>query len=434
MFVPIRKYTRENAKELILSLWFLSMWYFIYFDGLQWTVQFALFNRLVTPTNMPVALLLLFSLIIIITKGGLNNNHVGITALILFLYLFIVNLLFVALNGNPDLSSHLLIANLVVVPAYYLLISVLLLSRWRISESVARKTIIFMGLIAILVACRQQLYGYSSEELKVLTTAHATNFNFYGSIRPASIFLIPGEYSIFVAFLFVFTLSYLMSHRQTLVTKSLLLIVLCGLVPAEYFAFARNGILLMILATVFTLLLHYKKPSKFMVWTPYVTFCLGLMVYGFAPFLSSLMHSDLGKVISDASMIMRYKELATYFGMIYNAGIIHVLFGMGLKQFAYLNNGVYIDNTYLYVLLQGGVIGLLLWVAFMWRLWMFLYYHTAKAPSPLRVALLSVVATWPAVAFFISSLQYLIFIFLALVILNQQPVGSQIYRKFSLVQ
>ena len=434
MLVPIRKYAGENTKELILSLWFLSMWYFIYFDGLQWTVQFALFNRLVTPTNMPVALLLLFSLIIIITKGGLNNNHVGITALILFLYLFIVNLLFVALNGNPDLSSHLLIANLVVVPAYYLLISVLLLSRWRISESVARKTIIFMGLIAILVACRQQLYGYSSEELKVLTTAHATNFNFYGSIRPASIFLIPGEYSIFVAFLFVFTLSYLMSHRQTLVTKSLLLIVLCGLVPAEYFAFARNGILLMILATVFTLLLHYKKPSKFMVWTPYVTFCLGLMVYGFAPFLSSLMHSDLRKVISDASMIMRYKELATYFGMIYNAGIIHVLFGMGLKQFVYLNNGVYIDNTYLYVLLQGGVVGLLLWATFMWRLWMFLYYHTAKAPSPLRVALLSVVATWPAVAFFISSLQYLIFIFLALVILNQQPVGSQIYRKFSLVQ
>lgn len=419
---------RFNMKDAIFSLVFMSLWCFTYFDGLLWFAQFTLFRRLVIPTNTSVGLLLFFTFAIIAVKQKLRVNYMGVVFLILFFYIMITNIVIVAFFAAPDLSRHLLIAHLFVDPAYYLLISAILLSRWRISESIASKIIIFMGVVSIVVACAQQLYGYTPLELLILNAAHADNYYFFGATRPSSIFLIPGEYGVFVAILFVFSMSFLLKRKQLYAIKIAYVLILCGLMLAEFFAYARDGILIMLCASIFTLVFYYNRSRARVVYAPIAAFCLGFLVYISAPILSTIIHSEIGSVASDASVIVRYKELAAYTGMVFDGGVVHVLFGTGLKQFVYLNRGIYIDNTYLYVLLQGGIVGLLLWGGAMWGLWKLLYNRAIMAPTPLRVALLSVLAAWPAVAFFISSQQYLIIIFLALTISSQPLASESIYQ------
>ena len=418
---------RFNLKDTVYSLVFISLWCFSYFDGLSWLAQFALFRKLVIPTNAPVGLLLFFTFAIIVAKRRLLINYVGLIFLILFSYITVTNFIIVTFLAEPDLSRHLLIAHLFIGPAYYLLISSILLSQWRISESVADKAIIFMGVISIIVACAQQLYGYSPLELLILNAAHADNYYFFGATRPTSIFLIPGEYGVFIAILIVLSLSFLLKQKQSYLMKILYVLISCGLMFAEYFAYARDGILIMACASIFTLVFYYNRSWWRVVYAPIMAFFLGFIVYISAPMLSTVIHSKLGSMASDASVIIRYKELIAYTGMVFDGSITHAVFGTGLKQFVYLNRGIYIDNTYLYILLQGGIVGLLLWGGAMWGLWKLLYNRTIAAPTPLRVALLSVLASWPAVAFFISSQQYLILIFLALAISSQPLTGTPIW-------
>ncbi len=118
---------------------------------------------------------------------------------------------------------------------------------------------------------------------------------------------------------------------------------------------------------------------------------------------------DLGNetLFSQGSLNARFDAWDYYGGRWLSGTWAEVMFGTGLGQHdsgaLYSESTVLIDNMFIAIGLQAGLVGVLLWTACMWAIWLSMLTLAEARDSPLHWALAAVWATWPLSLMFCAS-------------------------------
>lgn len=113
-------------------------------------------------------------------------------------------------------------------------------------------------------------------------------------------------------------------------------------------------------------------------------------------------------ILRDESLTMRLVQWAEFFPYWTQHGLDRLLFGTALMQggekFS-ISEGVLIDNTFLVIGLHSGLIGLLLWMLLMWKIWRWMLQNIDTFPdNSVLIALTSLWATWISSGIFNATL------------------------------
>jgi len=234
------------------------------------------------------------------------------------------------------------------------------------------------------------------------------SWDFYGRVRGFSLFGSASSFGHFLALLAAMSVAALGQWKG--LRKSLAAMGLVLALIATYTTLTRATYVEVLLAvTTATLITLFKWRSNrlSLLWGVYAG--IGLFVAFVAPsIIAGLRGTD--HLFADASLLIRYDEWAHYGGIWLSHGITTMLFGTGLMQssrFA-LTKHIVIDNVWLSLLFQFGLIGFLIILAFIWQLWKILMDGLQAHPqSILTIGVVSACSTFAFTSLFgITTLDY----------------------------
>lgn len=236
------------------------------------------------------------------------------------------------------------------------------------------------------------------------------SWDFYGHVRAFSFFGSASSFGHFlalVAAMSVAAVSQWKGCQKFLATMSLALVLV-----ATYMTLTRATyveVSLSIFTAILVTFFKWRGIRLSLLWGVYAG--IGLFVAFVAPeIISGLRGTE--HLFADASLLIRYEEWAHYGGLWLNHGIATMLFGTGLMQsgrFA-LTQHITIDNVWLSMLVQFGLVGFLIVLGFIWQLWRALMEGLQFYPrSILTIGVVSACSTFPFTSIFgITILDYLL--------------------------
>ena len=236
------------------------------------------------------------------------------------------------------------------------------------------------------------------------------SWDFYGRVRAFSLFGSASNFGHFLALVAAMGVAALGQWKGR--RKSLAAIGLVLALVATYMTLTRATYVEVLLAVITAALITFFKWRGIrlsLLWGVYAG--IGLFVAFVAPaIIAGLRGTD--HLFADASLLIRYEEWAHYGRIWLNHGMATMLFGTGLMQssrFAFTRK-VVIDNAWLSLLFQFGLIGFLIILAFIWQLWKTLVNGLQAHPqSILTIGVVSACSTFPFTSIFgITTLDYIL--------------------------
>lgn len=379
-----------------------ALFFFILIDGALPQAQIAIFSGRVLIQNIILKLLLTICLsmgfLAFTYKTGSIIWHkiLSLPYLLFITYLTIHLLLF---RGNYSLDYLLFSYNayyyfILIIPfASYILLTSGYFNRWLLVSSIP--------LLAI---------GYSQYWLKAALLPlksdegyfQVISWEYYDRIRAFSLFSSGLAYGHFLALLGALIMIFMVRSRHVYRMAAILFFAI--VVFACYTTFTRN-IYIEFVFTVFTAFVLTRNadarmgPSgitgKLLVFMPVIYgIAAAAVVYAGQLYLLTTTRDSL--VVKDDSLKMRLLEWAYYFPLWTRNGLQQLLFGTGLIQGSRISvDDAFvpdIDNSFLAVGVHIGLIGLLLWMFFMWETWKWLLHFVRKDPD--NSAVLAIAAFW----------------------------------------
>ena len=386
-------------------------------DGLMPQAEMALFSGHVLIPTVVLKMLV----IAIAALGVLIKPKLGWTKQVLYAWVALVTyLVFEALFFTLTTSySSIYILYSFETTLYFLLI---LPFMFAFKETIDERRIstVIMWLYAPLVifgvwqsATNQPIFPTTSVDQYF----HVYSWDFYGRVRAFSLFSSASNFGHFlalVAAIFVAALGHWKGLRKSLAATGLALALI-----ATYMTLTRATYVEVLLAVTTATLItffNWRGIRLSLLWGVYAG--IGLFVAFVAPaIIAGLRGTD--HLFADASLIMRYEEWAHYGGIWLNHGITTMLFGTGLMQsnrFA-ITRHITIDNVWLSLLFQFGLVGFILVLTFLWGMWKKLLGGLQAHPrSTLTTGIVSACSTFPFTSIFgITALGYFLLFMIWLV-------------------
>lgn len=259
---------------------------------------------------------------------------------------------------------------------------------------------------------------YMTNSSIVPTTFSNTNFslnslNFQGHIRAFSLFssgLSYGHYLAILEAILIFYLLRVKNWHRALVAFTIFVVFLAG-----YTTLTRNVYLEMCLTLTSSLALGLRsfyrgKYSKYLerliLYLPFLNAIATLILIFYGLYLSTFINDST--LLNDESLAVRYSSWEVYLTNWMNSGINQFIFGIGLAQGIDAQHTQFtIDNSFLAVAIHIGLAGLILWLIFMWKLWVWIVNIQKAFPhDALLFAIASFWCTWISTGF-LSILTYL---------------------------
>ena len=398
------------------------LWALLLFDGSIWMMQLLIFHGHEFSVHTPLIILVSAILIYYTISQKININNIFIFWS-LFLLLCIISALLSPLSAEGETIKQQILLSAVPL-LYYSLIPLLAGSKVRISQYFILALICIYGAIAIFTGINQWVSGYSELTQDYMHIMGVTNYNFFGTKRPISIFAQMDGYGFFLAFLSGIVLSFAMAKKNSLV-KFTLVIVVMFLIWLEYTSMTRATYLLFALVVWFAV--SFRMNRGFLLLYPLSSLFIGACIYSLAPLAHQTLDSIIGKVASDASMTIRYHEASIYLH-IFLDNYYYLFFGPGSNATKLINHHVFIDNTYITILMQSGILGLCAYIIAFSYLWLHLYHKAKSDPTPLRISIAAVFGAWPCIGFFAVDKYYLLVAAIGLVLRPQKSCNHTVMR------
>lgn len=367
-------------------------------------IQLAVFRSKEISVHIPLLGFIGYMFIIIIYQRRISKDPVTVVWSSLFLFCLISALVSIVIIKRDSLNIKDAILLAVTPTLYYLLVAMVAGAKIRVSNKVSNIFIILFSLIAISTAMYQLINGYSGFMLSYMRLVGSGNYMFYGHNRPISIFTEIGSYGFFIAFLSGAIL-WLLLKTQGGLSRISYSLLFASLGVLEYFSFTRSSYVIFIIIFLFVVFFYYFITlAKY---TPVFSLLFGLFLYFCAPIISVITSGLFGHVASDQSVYTRYNEALIFLKYIFENPYF-MLFGPGVRASYLINKGIYIDNTYLSMLVSSGLFGFLIFIAAFTLLWLRLFRLAQREPTPLRLAIAAYVGAWPCVGFFAVDNSYLL--------------------------
>jgi hypothetical protein len=202
---------------------------------------------------------------------------------------------------------------------------------------------------------------------------------------------------------------------------------------ACYSTLTRNCYVQFVFASCATLCLTSKKLVRWVKYSPAIFLLLSLLLAwkGISADTSTATDSA---VTSNISVLLRAAAWVYYTSMYWGASLAGKLFGLGMIQNANATNGVTIplDNQYLAVLMDIGLVGFVLIFWLQWKMWIRLYKRSITRPSVLTISLAGFWSTFLSVYFYNVALATFCLVFIIAILVQPDRVAGQTKRPIGL--
>ena len=406
----------------ILSFSGFLLWLLYYYNAAPLYFELLVFHHKIVSISVLVAIWMLIMLTAIMLRKRLVFawKHAVLFALVIYMLLTIV----VQYVITTDMLNIIGMSSFGSVVLHVALLSVLLMQMMmpgRFSEKTAYNWLLIMAVPVIGFGISQVMNGYSHATMEIFSD-YVKNVpdNFYGFNRPYSLFTQSanfGWYMVLLAAMLWLSISRSRSPLLMMVCFFSLIVV----IAANVLSFTRISILAMLFVLFF---LWYSKGLTAhrakMLFMPAIFFVAALILFLFAGEFSELLKGFLGVFAHHASTSIRESELAYYLKIYGSAKWWQILIGIGpIINAVPIKTNMFIDNTYLYILLQEGLVGIVLWLVVTITIWRDMCHSAQREPIILRDAIVAFWSTWLAVGLFATDLN--IYILMAIIFYMVNP-------------
>ncbi|MDA8152504.1 MAG: hypothetical protein M0003_07280 [Acidithiobacillus sp.] len=391
----------------ILSFSGFLLWLLYYFNAAPLYFELLAFHAKIVSVSvlMGIWMLVMLATIMLRKKITFAWKHAALFTLVIYMLLTTI----VQCAVTPDMLNVIGMSSFGTVVLHIAIFSILLLQMMipgRFSEKVAYKWLLILAVPVICFGISQVMNGYGQITM-VIFNNYVKNvpYYFYGFNRPYSLFTQSSNFGWYMAFLATMLWLSIRKTRSLLAMIFYFLAIIIA-ITTNILSFTRISILAMLLVLFFLwyskgLTVHRRK----MIFMPAVFFIASIMLFLFAGELSELLKGFLGVLVHSASTSIRENELAYYLKIYGSAKWWQILIGIGpIINAIPAKTNMFIDNTYLYILLQEGVVGVVLWFVVTITIWQDMYLSAQREPTILRDAIIVFWSTWLAVGLFATDL------------------------------
>lgn len=386
----IRKPVSPNLVQLCLKFSVLVTLLFLVIDGALLQIENALFGGLipVPGSYLRILLALIFLVIVLFSSGKLRRNSLSFVFLVLLGYIAI-DWIYLTQFYTAD-STDVLYGYWTNFSPLLLLYLAAMIKPVLTTKGLVRSLVfvfLIVGVIGLMqFATEQPLLPTASSDGNLQITQYEEA---YGTgVRAFS--LCSNSLSLGIVSTFMAAACFGWQVRGL---KRLFPLLLFAFAAAVCIATRNRTTYLMFgwaIASVF--LFRSKLPRLFGIWLP----ALGIIAGGFALieayFIGSVRASGAG---SSSSLFERFREWRYYAGSLRSMGT--TLFGMNVFQGkkAMETTALPIDNVFLQITLQSGVLGLLCFIAIYIAIWRLLYRAAKSEMTPLTLGAIGVWSALP---------------------------------------
>ncbi len=416
-----RSRPQASARGWRLSQWLGHLLFLVLLlsmiDGLMPQAEMALFSgHVLIPTVVLKALVIAVAALGVLIKPKLGTTRQVLYAWVALVTYLIVEALFFTLTTRY--SSIYILYSFEATLYFLLILPFMFAFKETIDEGQISTVIMWLFAPLVILGVWQ---GATNHPILPTTSVdqyfQVYSWDFYGRVRAFSFFGSASNFGHFLALVAAMCVAALGQWRG--LRKSLAATGLAMALIATYMTLTRATYVEVLLAvTTATLITFFKWRGGWLslLWGVYAG--IGLFVAFVAPvIIAGIRGTD--HLFADASLIIRYEEWAHYGGIWLSHGIDTMLFGTGLMQssrFA-ITRQVVIDNVWLSLVFQFGLVGFIIVLAFIWQLWKILLdgLH-AHQRSILTIGVISACSTFPFTSIFgITTLNFFLLFMIWLV-------------------
>lgn len=401
------------------------LWLLYYFNAAPLYFELLVFHKKVISISALLVIWILIMMATIILRGKITFALKHAALLILVIYMLITTI--VHYIATPNLINVIGMSSFGATVLPIALLSILLVQMMlpaQISPVTAYKWLFIISVPVIYFGISQIINGYSQITMVVFNDyVKNVPYDFYGFNRPYSFFTQSSNFgwymALLAALLWLFIRNSLSLFRRVAYFFALIIAVV-----ANVLSFTRISILAMLFVLFFLWysngLTARRKKTEFL---PVVFVGAAIILLLFAGEFSELLKSILGVLAHSASTSIRENELAYYLKIYGNAKWWQILIGIGpMINVVPVKTNLFIDNTYLYLLLQEGVVGVVLWLVVTITIWRDMYSLAQREPAILRNAIIAFWSTWLAVGLFATDLSGYILMAIIFYMINPRVV------------
>ncbi|WP_158749466.1 O-antigen ligase [Acidobacterium sp. S8] len=298
-------------------------------------------------------------------RGRIRNPRLSKFALVFVAYL-IIAALYQYFVLDVEVTDILISYN-----TFYLLpiLNVLALS---IPLNISDRLIMRL-LLALFIICAWLGFAQYVTQQPIVATSSSDGYfqvriwhNPNGGVKAFSLFLYPERFGGFATIIACLALAMCARRRKLLVALPLLVLS----VLACWISTARADLVGLVCALTTSVVLTFGKRSGRTKWLPFAFLLIGLLV-GIYAYSNSMSGGNNLSITDTSSFTERLNEWKYYLSMFSADHWSNALFGFGISQSERLNANsvVAIDNIYLATILHIGIVGLMILMAILWRLW-----------------------------------------------------------------
>jgi len=380
--------------DSIISWFLLVIFFFLVINAALPQLEMLLFSGHVPIPSIAIK----FSAIMILVMYSMLHvdlaiNKSSIMVLVLLSTLIAIEVCFFA-GGNRYPVPELLFGYNTM---YSLLIISLLITNFRsmISSRFAGRLILIASIPVVLLGAAQAIMNEPLLPLKSVDDYfQVLVWNYYGQVRSFSLFEAPAYYATFLIFFGGFALGNALCRRR--IKSRLFYLALFSVVSmSEFMSLNRTAIFAYIFVSFTVILIYkmnYRKNQLILVMV--ASFLLSVILVFAVPIISNLFPFVFA--FKDQSMLERYSEWQYWLQFLLRSPE-RVLLGSGIFQNALFSatKEVIIDNMFLAVLVQAGVVGLAIVLYVIYKVWSILVARYLDVSSPMAIASIALLTVWP---------------------------------------
>jgi hypothetical protein len=402
-----RRYTDERALlsqgstvKRFFEYIFITIFFLLLIEGALPQVQMAIFAGNVIIPNVALKVLLMGLIFLglcirLCCSGSILWHRPIFTAYFFFVIYLGVHLLvksdefpfdYLLLSYNSYYFFFLLLPFAVYLPARTRIVN-----RWLVLLSLP---LLVLGFSQYVSNAPLVPLASPDESFKVYSV------DYYGQTRAFSLFNSGLNYGHFLSLLGAFTAYYLVRGKKTNRIRAFVFLLI--LTAACYSTLTRNLYLEFGFTLLTALLLARRSGAGDRDFRPLprylpVFYAVVAVVFVYGVQLLLATRGGAAKLLGQESLYQRYVQWQYYFPLWADSGLKNLLFGVGLIQNERfpVTEDVLIDNTFLAIGVHIGLIGLVLWLVLMWKLWNYLLQIQALIPgNPFVLAIVALSSTW----------------------------------------
>lgn len=337
-------------------------------------------------------------LLYLLNHARLKVKLSSVFILLCFISYIIIDVLLVSSSG--DYSAATLVFGYNSMYSYLVMVLLLIIFSPEIPERSISKTLFFLSIILVAIGTVQTVTNNPLFPLRSVDGYfQVLVWYYYGQVRAFSLFEAPAYYATFLIFVGAIVLAKMFLSAK-IASKLIYAISYIAIFLLEVLTLNRTAMVAYFFVSIiiFGIVKYgFEKPHLKLIMVSSLLFSAALVFS--VPLISNLFPFVFE--FKDQSVLARISEWQYWIHFVL-LDTSRIIWGSGVFQNSILisSRDVIIDNMFLAVLVQAGIVGLIFVIYVIYYIWSTLVDRYLHAQNPIAMAVISLITVWPIFAVF----------------------------------